>query len=329
MKNNFKLWSHLLLTTMLLWLMATTAQAQEPETQLFLELNFQDSGFLAVDIVLTNVSDLYGVELQLEYDPTQLAVQDGVSLLDGIQITPGPLFPTKDSQKVVVINRAKGGTIKYVTTLLNPAPPVSAKRGILANALFQVSNDSRPIEVKVVSIKLISANLTQIPVISHDLLLEGNTVATPQSTVTPNPTDDVEPIATSTPTTGSEGDIYFWIIIGIIGLIIFLPAVLFIRNRQLNNNTDPQPRKMPGANITTGRSSTLLTQQGHDAAAQGKVEIAYEYFSQAIELDPANAEAWLGKGLVAQQASEKRICLQRALSLDPDNEQAKTALEQL
>jgi Flp pilus assembly protein TadD len=62
---------------------------------------------------------------------------------------------------------------------------------------------------------------------------------------------------------------------------------------------------------------------------QGSIQKAYELFSRAIELDPANAEAWLGKGLVAQQPTEKRICFQRVLALEPSNPTARTGLQQL
>jgi Tfp pilus assembly protein PilF len=60
---------------------------------------------------------------------------------------------------------------------------------------------------------------------------------------------------------------------------------------------------------------------------RGEIQMAYELFSRAVEQDPANAEAWLGKGLVAQQTTEKRICFQRVLALDPDNSVAQAELK--
>ena len=60
-----------------------------------------------------------------------------------------------------------------------------------------------------------------------------------------------------------------------------------------------------------------------------RLELAHELFSRAVERDPANSEAWLGKGLVAQQVAEKRICFQRVLALDPDNAVACSELQQV
>ena len=67
----------------------------------------------------------------------------------------------------------------------------------------------------------------------------------------------------------------------------------------------------------------MLTRQAQHLLEEGNTQAAYELFSQAVELDPANVEAWLGKGMVAQQELERDICFQRVLALDPDNEAAK------
>jgi len=62
---------------------------------------------------------------------------------------------------------------------------------------------------------------------------------------------------------------------------------------------------------------------------RGDLKLAHEFFSRAVEQDPGNAGAWLGKGLVAEQRTEKRICFQRVLALDPENAVAQTELQQL
>jgi tetratricopeptide (TPR) repeat protein len=89
------------------------------------------------------------------------------------------------------------------------------------------------------------------------------------------------------------------------------------------------PRRIPGATRASSRSSALLAEQGEQAWQQGNNQRAYELFSRAIELDPANAAAWLGKGLVAEQGTEKRICFQRVLALDPGNETAQAELQKI
>ena len=77
------------------------------------------------------------------------------------------------------------------------------------------------------------------------------------------------------------------------------------------------------------RSAVLLAEQGTRALERGEQERAYELFSRAIELDPANIEAWLGKAMMAEQPTEKRLCFQRVLALDPNNDTARAALQEL
>jgi Flp pilus assembly protein TadD len=121
-------------------------------------------------------------------------------------------------------------------------------------------------------------------------------------------------------------------IAGLLALLLALLLLFWLRSRRVVVTAGagaPQPvRRIPGAG-GSAQTSALLTEQGNRAAKQGDLAQAYERYSQAIELDPANAAAWLGKGLVAQQVTEKRICFQRALALDPQNRLAKTELKLL
>ena len=73
----------------------------------------------------------------------------------------------------------------------------------------------------------------------------------------------------------------------------------------------------------------MLAYQGHRALKRGDKKSALALFNQAIERNPANAQAWLGKGLTAEQVSEKRICFERALALNPADTTAKTELAAL
>jgi len=308
------------------------AFADDPEPQLHLKrAPFQDSQRLLVDIVLTDVQDLYGAEIQLQYNPDQLIVQDEDPVTEGTQLILGSLFPQSD--RLVVINSAEAetGIIKLVVTLLNPAPPVN-ENGTVASVMFQVNNSTEAISVEVLNAKLISVNLDKIPVNAHDLIISTNgseqTVATPPSTVDPSATIEVTP-----PIDGSTSPYASWgWMIALLTIVLLLLIVIILLLRAQSTNDKPVKtvgRRMPGATFSSGRSSSLLTRQGNEALAHEKFEAAYEYFSQAVELDPANAEAWLGKGLVAQQEAEKRICLQRVVALDPTNETAKMALKQL
>ncbi len=77
----------------------------------------------ALNIVIENVKDLYGVEAHLKFDPSVVEVVDADSGKDGIQVIPGG-FPQPD---FVAVNKAdnKAGTIDFAATQLNPTPPVS------------------------------------------------------------------------------------------------------------------------------------------------------------------------------------------------------------
>src|SRR5688500_1147468 len=80
------------------------AQDQTP-TQVYLQnVPVQDEKLLVVNIVLAEMPDLYGAEVQLRYDPTQMKVRDENSRLEGVQITPGPLLAS--DARFVATNRA-------------------------------------------------------------------------------------------------------------------------------------------------------------------------------------------------------------------------------
>ncbi len=304
----------LILLGSLVWF-AWPVYADNPEAQLYLQqARFQDDKLLLVNVELKNVVNLYGAEIQLRFDPTKLAVRDADPNLDGVQILPGPLLPPDKRLGAINNVETEVGVIKLAITLLNPAPPVNGD-GVLAGVLFEAVG-SGPISVTVVSAKLVSVNLMPLPVLSHDLYLERAAIDSGKEW----PSN-----ITTLPTTWS-----WWGTLAIAMSITLLFVGVWYQTRQTGSPAPLlAPRKMPGATFSATRSSTLLIRQGNEAMKQDNLERAYDLFSQAVELDPANADAWLGKGLVAQQASEKRICLQRALSLAPDNLTAKTALAEI
>ena len=91
------------------------------------------NGLVDVDLVISNVENLYGAEVSLSFDPTVVMVIDADPLMPGIQISPGE-FPWPD----FVVSRTadnEAGTIRYVVTQLSPRTPVSG-RGVLATITF-------------------------------------------------------------------------------------------------------------------------------------------------------------------------------------------------
>ena len=287
------------------------AQANGPLRLYLQNVPLQDEQLLVVTVQLAHVADLYGADLQLRFDPTRLRVRDENLRLAGIQIAPGPLLAFDNRFVIKNMVDGKSGLINFVFTLLNPAPPIDSE-GVLITITFEIVGTG-PFSVEVVKAQLVSPQAEALPVVAHNLYLD----------------DDLQP--TPAPGQVSSGR-PTWIIVGLLsGLLITLVFLLMRRPRW--TTTPPgihiSSRKIPDTSYATTHSSTLLTGQGYRILEQGDRRRAYELFSQAIELDPANVRAWLGKGQVARQAVEKRICFERALALEPGNNTARAGLRQL
>jgi hypothetical protein len=91
-------------------------------------------GSTPVEIRIDGVSDLYGLQLQISFDPTLVEVVDADSNTAGTQITPGAC-PAAD---FIVANDAANGSglITYAVTALNPTPPC-AGAGLVASIEFR------------------------------------------------------------------------------------------------------------------------------------------------------------------------------------------------
>lgn len=72
-----------------------------------------------------------------------------------------------------------------------------------------------------------------------------------------------------------------------------------------------------------------LLKQGIEAAREGKKAEAREFFEQVVELDEKNERAWFWMASVVDSDDEKRICLKNVVQINPNNERAQKALEQL
>lgn len=281
-------------------------QADEPAHLILQNLPLQDDRLLVMTVQLERVADLYGAEIRLQYDPAQLKVQDADTRVEGVQIAPGPLVAVDD--RFIVANNAdpRTGLIDFVVTLLNPAPPINGQ-GILATVSFEMVG-SGPFEVQVAEVKLVSPRFTALPVTVTNLRLDRSAAGAEAAFSPPG-----------------SGRWIGWAAAAV--ALALIPLFWLISKRPAA--PAPAGQSMPGLGHNSARTATLLTEQGQRALAQGDLPQAYDRFSQAIELDPANTAAWLGKGLVAGQTIEKRICFQRVLALDPHHTQAQTELQQL
>ncbi|HQX11516.1 MAG TPA: right-handed parallel beta-helix repeat-containing protein, partial [Thermoflexales bacterium] len=94
---------------------------------------------VTVSIVISQVANLYGVDLRLAFDPAVLMVSDADVGTSGVQIIPGPLLTSQGPGTwQVFINEAINatGNITYVSFMLNPAVPITGT-GVLAQVRFQ------------------------------------------------------------------------------------------------------------------------------------------------------------------------------------------------
>jgi hypothetical protein len=79
--------------------------------------------------------------------------------------------------------------------------------------------------------------------------------------------------------------------------------------------------------LETPQTYQALLQAGRVAANAGDTMAARRYFRQATELAPEIAETWIGLSSVVPVLSEKRNYLERAVSLDPGNQEAQASLQ--
>lgn len=158
----------LLLTTASLFILAATAAAQNT-VKVYLQPVTSTDKSVTVELMADNVTDLYGLEFMLKFDPATVAVVDANPEQAGSQIEAGTLLPV--SQGFVVVNQADAqqGRISFAMTLLNPAPAVSGS-GALARITFD-RRQAGPSTVDIQDIKLVSVNLQTLPVETQSLTI--------------------------------------------------------------------------------------------------------------------------------------------------------------
>ncbi len=267
----------------------------------------QDQRFentLVVEVHLDNASDVTGADIQLQYNPAQLRAQDANPRLEGNQISPGPLLA--GAEQFIVANNVstQTGQIEFAMILLPPTPPIAGE-GVLATVTFDVLSPD-PVSIEIISAELVSSKQSLLPVATQNLHLN----AADMKTLAPTP----------------AASPWIWWTIGIGGVLLLLLLLLFPRLKRATGATNSAATE---GKIEVEKPAELLAYQGHRALKRGDKKSALALFNQAIERDPANTQAWLGKGLVAEQVSEKRICFERVLALNPADTTAKTELATL
>lgn len=93
---------------------------------------------IAVDVLVTNYTNLYGADVRLTFDTSKLQVQDDNPFSSGIQVTPGPLLASDSFLNLFNTANNSAGTIQFVITQLAPTPPrTCACSGVLFTIHFK------------------------------------------------------------------------------------------------------------------------------------------------------------------------------------------------
>jgi hypothetical protein len=94
---------------------------------------------ISVEVWIENVTNLYGVDIQLTFDPARFQVIDANPALAGVQITPRAGFLKPD----LIIRRTadnSAGTIWYAVSQLNPRLPITGTGVLFEFALRATSS---------------------------------------------------------------------------------------------------------------------------------------------------------------------------------------------
>jgi hypothetical protein len=199
-----------------------------------------------------NVTNLYGLEVHLKYDPAVLEAQDVKADQEGVQIEPGALLSVDNGFVVANQVNPAEGKITYAITLLNPAPPVNGNGPVARISFNLLQNTPSTIEIEraqliAFDLKTIPTELTSFSVVNDD---QEAAVAPPA----PTP-------ATSTTAASVTEDFPWWIVAAIVILLGLLGVGGFLILGDF-----PQARPATPTAQPTQPSQMRRTDRGHPSA---------------------------------------------------------------
>ncbi len=104
---------------------AALSQAPRPALGFWPGFTFLPVGHTAeVQVRATSFVGLYGCEVEVQYDPTALEIQDADPNTEGIQVRVGDVFSA--GRVFVALNAVdpQEGVVRFAATLLEPEPPI-------------------------------------------------------------------------------------------------------------------------------------------------------------------------------------------------------------
>lgn len=137
------------------------------------------------------IASLYGVELQLEFDPAIVQVVDADEDRPGVQVAPGSLLTSRNH--FVAVNRAdnEAGTIRFAASLLNPEEPFDGSGELAAIAWRGVAPGTTALQLTDVALSDEDGGLLTVTLEDGTI-----TVRAPTPTPTLTPTPEVIPTPT-------------------------------------------------------------------------------------------------------------------------------------
>lgn len=223
------------LTIMMMALLSLTTPLAlaQAGARVYLQPVSSDDSSLTVDVIAENVTEMYGAEFRLKYDPAVISVQDLKADQDGIQIETGTLLPAEKGFVVANEVNETEGTITFAMTLLNPAPAANGA-GPLARVKFNILQAS-PSTITVEHAKLVAIDLQTIPSETGALTVGSDGQAETAAA----------PAAPNTPPTTGEGNFPWWIVAAIMIILGVLVIGGFVMMGGFNKKAAATPAQTP------------------------------------------------------------------------------------
>jgi hypothetical protein len=239
-----RVWQHAWLVTILLLLALPLGALAQGRTQLYLlppggQVTTGEP--VAIEVIAEGVSNLYGAEIHLRFDPALVQLQDSDPQADGVQLTPGSLLDT--SQGFVVANEIdnQAGTAVFAVTLVNPAPAVEGG-GVVAQVTLMPLQPG-PLRIELESAKLVTKDLQTL-----DVSLSGLEVPVSGQSLAPSSSGaQTNPDGTSA-NTGAASGLPIWALMLMALILVGVPlaGVWFMfnqRNHESHSQSGNHPAK--------------------------------------------------------------------------------------
>lgn len=197
---------------------------------------------VTVDVIAEGVSNLYGAEIHMRFDPTMVRLEDADSQQDGIQITPGSLLAPDQGFVVANTSDNAAGTAVFAITLVNPAPPVDGG-GVVARLTF-VPLQPGALRLELENVKLVTRDLQTLDVSLNglEMQVDGQGLL-PANAAEPvdNSVPSVAPMRSASPSTG----VPIWMLVLVALAVVSIPLAgawyIFVRDA----NQQPRPNNTP------------------------------------------------------------------------------------